>query len=522
MSMTEKLCALVAECQSAAASADSGCEEADAEVHVKSEICSDGEHDVDTSAEVHVKSEICSDGEHDADAELIEVECNAQLMSQPFVALRDVFQHGGRHDATSPVGDPINAGLPAQFLLPLEAHLEDEPEVDDLFPQVHEDHAHKVDRVGKKVTRKRAVSVVSPPPSIVHSDTSVEHPSVRKQHAKSETLPRPPPASVCEDDLPLSVLHGKLAEHRSTSSSGHVGQRKNISVVCEDDIPLSVLHGKWAEHRSTSSSGHVGQRKNVSVVCEDDIPLSVLRAKWASKMAAAKWSATVTRSHSIKRKITVTRGKHVTQSEKCTVSVTPEKCVTRSVKQKVTVTPAKCETRVASRILQSTLCHRSRVKSCCHCDLRVHRQQALNKHLHEVHNFHPCEYAYCDSYWASAGAAAQHRQIHKLPAYVCDVCNKLFEHRHAKAAHRKTLFAPQHHCEHCDKSFVWEQDLKEHVRVHSFKTYKCGFCTEHFHSLKYVAMHERKHRKLRVVCKTCGETFRFYQQIKRHCAKTGC
>ncbi len=258
MSMMEELCALVAECQSAAVSADSGCEEADAEVCVKSEICSDGEHDVDTSAEVHVKSEICSDGEHDADMELIEVECNAQLMLQPFVALRDVFQHGGRHDATSPVGDPINAGSPAQLLLPLEAHLEDEPEVDDLFPQVHEDCAHKVDRVGKKVTRKRAVSVVSPPPSIVRSDASVERPSVRKWRAKSETLSRPPPASVCDDDLPLSVLRGKWVEHRSTSSSGRVGQQKNISVICEDDIPLSVLCGKWV-HRSTSSSGRVGQ-----------------------------------------------------------------------------------------------------------------------------------------------------------------------------------------------------------------------------------------------------------------------
>ena len=184
--MTEELCALVAECQSAAASANSGSEEADAEVHVKSEICSDGEHDVDTSAEVRVKSEICSDGEHDADTELIEEECNAQLMSQPFVALRDVFQHGGRHNATSLV-----AGPPTQLLLPLEAHLEDEPEVDDLFPQVHEDRARKVDRVGKKVTRKRAVSVVSLPPSIVRSDASVERPSGRKQRAKSETLSRP-------------------------------------------------------------------------------------------------------------------------------------------------------------------------------------------------------------------------------------------------------------------------------------------------------------------------------------------
>ncbi len=151
-------------------------------------------------------------------------------MSQPFVALHDVFQHGGRHDATSPVGDPINAGPPEQLLLPLEAHLEDEPEVDDLFPQVHEDCGRKVECVCKKVTRKRAVCVVSQPPSIVHSDASVERPSVRKQHAKSETLPRPPlsaqtaPASVCDDDLPLFVLRGKWAEHSSTSSSGHVGQ----------------------------------------------------------------------------------------------------------------------------------------------------------------------------------------------------------------------------------------------------------------------------------------------------------
>ncbi len=76
------------------------------------------------------------------------------------------------------------------------------------------------------------------------------------------------------------------------------------------------------EHRSTSSSGRVGQRKNVSVVCEDDIPLSVLRAKWASEMATAKRSATVTHSRSMKRKVTVTRGKRVTQSEKRIVSVT--------------------------------------------------------------------------------------------------------------------------------------------------------------------------------------------------------
>ena len=142
--------------------------------------------------------------------------------------------------------------------------------------------------------------------------------------------------------------------------------------------------------------------------CEDDIPLSVLCDKWASKTAGEKWSASVKCLRSVKRKVTVTRGKRVTQSVKRTVTVTPEKCVTRSVKWKVSVTPEKHVTRVASRILQSTLHCRSRVKSCRHCDVHVHGQQALNKHLREVHNFHPCGYAYCDSYWASAGAAAQH------------------------------------------------------------------------------------------------------------------
>ncbi len=106
--------------------------------------------------------------------------------------------------------------------------------------------------------------------------------------------------------------------------------------------------------------------------------------------------------------MSVTPGKHVTRSVKRTVSVTPEKRVTQSVKWKVSVTPEKHVTCVASRILQSTLCRRSHVKSCRHCDLCVHAQQVLNKHLHEVHNFYPCGYAYCDSYWASAGAAAQH------------------------------------------------------------------------------------------------------------------
>ncbi len=368
MSMTEELCALVAESQSAAASADSGSEEADAEVRVKSEICSD------------------------ADTKLIEVECNAQLMSQPFVVLRDVL----KRDVSSPVGEPVNAGLHEQLLLPLEAHLEDKPEVDDLFPQFHEDRVRKV----KRVTQKRPVSVVSLAPSIVRSDASVDHPSLRKRCGKSETLPRPQasaqsaPASVCDDDLPLLVLHAKWAKQSSTSSSGRVLAWKNVSVVSD----------KGAE----GSKQGMKRKTSMRDTCEDDIPLSVLRDKWASEMAGEKRSASVKRSRSVKRKVTVTRGKCVTQSVKRTVTVTPEKRVTWSVKRKVSVTPEKCVTHVASRILQSTLRRRSRVKSCCHCDVYVHGQQALNKHMREVHNFHPCGYAYCDSYWASAGAAAQH------------------------------------------------------------------------------------------------------------------
>ncbi len=191
MSMMEELCALVVESKSATASADSGSEEADAEVRVKSEICSD--------------------------AELIEVECNAQLMSQPFVVLRDVL----KHDVLSPVGEPVHPEPHKQLLLPLEAHLEDEPEVDDLFPQVHEDRAREV----KCVTRKRPVSVVAPAPSSVRSDVSVDRPSLRKRHGKRETLPCPQAsaqsasASVCDDDLPLLVLHGKWVKQSSTSVS---------------------------------------------------------------------------------------------------------------------------------------------------------------------------------------------------------------------------------------------------------------------------------------------------------------
>ena len=268
MSMTEELCALVAESKSATASADSGSEEADAEVRVKSEICSD--------------------------VELIEVECNAQLMSQPFVVLRDVL----KHDVSSPVGEPVHPEPHKQLLLPLEAHLEDEPEVDDLFPQVHEDRASEV----KRVTRKRPVSVVAPAPSSVRSDVSVDRLSVRKRCGKSATLPRPQAsaqsasASVCDDDLPLSVLRDKWAKRSGTS--------------------VSVVSDKGAE----GSKQGMKRKTSMRDTCEDDIPLSVLRDKWASETAGEKQSASVKRSRSVKCKVTVMRGKRVTQSVKRTVT----------------------------------------------------------------------------------------------------------------------------------------------------------------------------------------------------------
>ncbi len=253
--MMEELCALVAESKSATASVDSGSEEADAEVRVKSEVCSD--------------------------AELIEVECNAQLMSQLVIVLCDVLKR-----ESSPVHEPVHPESQEQLLLPLEAHLDDEPEVDDLFPQVHEERAREV----KCVTRKRPVSVVTPAPSSVRSDVSVDRPSLRKRRGKSVTLPRPQAsaqsasASVCNDDLPLSVLHEKWAKRSGTS--------------------VSVVPEKGAE----GSKQGTKRKTSMHDTCEDDIPLSVLRDKWAGE----KRSASVKHSCSVKCMVTVTHGKRVT------------------------------------------------------------------------------------------------------------------------------------------------------------------------------------------------------------------
>ncbi len=209
MSMKEELCALVSEYQSAAASADSG-----SDLHE--------EHDASTSAE------------------LIEMECNAQLLSQPFVVLHDVFVH----DDTSAAGDVGDPGPKEELLLPLEAHLEDEPHVDDLFPQVHEDCVEHSGREvtpehpGVRVRQKRSVSVVSPPPHSSGASVEVCRPSLQKRHDKSEPLPCPPsrtqkaPASVCEedeDDVPLSVLHAKWATETTAA-------KRSANVKCSSSV----------------------------------------------------------------------------------------------------------------------------------------------------------------------------------------------------------------------------------------------------------------------------------------------
>ncbi|CAC5403078.1 KRAB [Mytilus coruscus] len=172
-------------------------------------------------------------------------------------------------------------------------------------------------------------------------------------------------------------------------------------------------------------------------------------------------------------------------------------------------------------------------------NLRIHQNR-----MHKNSKKHACDH--CSQTFVSMVKLNQHRMIHfdepadsdellvdiKSEQYICNICNKKFQHKGWLENHKKLHEPALLLCNICDRFFKNISDLKQHEvedhvthrnipelseGKHNEQSYKCDICNKEFIRKPLLDAHLLQHKRQKPFgCNFCPGAFQFANELRMH------
>ena len=123
----------------------------------------------------------------------------------------------------------------------------------------------------------------------------------------------------------------------------------------------------------------------------------------------------------------------------------------------------------------------------------------LNKHIKEDHGDKGFHCRYCGMNFQSFSGRYKHIMKHTGYKYKCATCSEVFRYpyelRCHERVHTKLGLFPCKEDEQCGKEFMTKKALQQHKQVHSLDKFQCDVCNKEFNTKGYLQQHFHVHNK---------------------------
>ncbi|XP_063836960.1 zinc finger protein draculin-like isoform X8 [Ostrinia nubilalis] len=158
---------------------------------------------------------------------------------------------------------------------------------------------------------------------------------------------------------------------------------------------------------------------------------------------------------------------------------------------------------------------------CVLCETKFEQFELLNRHINKHYTKFICDQ--CGAGFASEARLRRHVESHKVGAYPCEECGKVFGKITTKQVHIQTvhLNAKKNKCMYCEELFKNYYQKQQHLLdAHGIKMriFKCSLCPKIFSRSGSLRCHERyNHIKAQVfACELCEYQSHDKGTLRRH------
>ncbi|KAL1023386.1 hypothetical protein UPYG_G00040180 [Umbra pygmaea] len=157
---------------------------------------------------------------------------------------------------------------------------------------------------------------------------------------------------------------------------------------------------------------------------------------------------------------------------------------------------------------------------CNDCDSKFAEDEALKRHILQVHSDKPYKCDRCQAAFRYKGNLASHKTVHTgEKPYRCNICGAQFNRPANLKTHTRIHSGEKpYKCETCGARFVQVAHLRAHVLIHTGeKPYPCEICGTRFRHLQTLKSHLRIHTGEKPYhCEKCNLHFRHKSQLRLH------
>ncbi|XP_030647133.1 BCL6A transcription repressor a [Chanos chanos] len=157
---------------------------------------------------------------------------------------------------------------------------------------------------------------------------------------------------------------------------------------------------------------------------------------------------------------------------------------------------------------------------CNECDSKFAEEEALKRHMLQVHSDKPYKCDRCQAAFRYKGNLASHKTVHTgEKPYRCNICGAQFNRPANLKTHTRIHSGEKpYKCETCGARFVQVAHLRAHVLIHTGeKPYPCEICGTRFRHLQTLKSHLRIHTGEKPYhCEKCNLHFRHKSQLRLH------
>lgn len=157
---------------------------------------------------------------------------------------------------------------------------------------------------------------------------------------------------------------------------------------------------------------------------------------------------------------------------------------------------------------------------CNECDSKYAEEEALKRHMLQVHSDKPYKCDRCQAAFRYKGNLASHKTVHTgEKPYRCNICGAQFNRPANLKTHTRIHSGEKpYKCETCGARFVQVAHLRAHVLIHTGeKPYPCEICGTRFRHLQTLKSHLRIHTGEKPYhCEKCNLHFRHKSQLRLH------
>ncbi|KAM6962623.1 BCL6A transcription repressor a [Aplochiton taeniatus] len=157
---------------------------------------------------------------------------------------------------------------------------------------------------------------------------------------------------------------------------------------------------------------------------------------------------------------------------------------------------------------------------CNECDSKFAEDEALKRHVLQVHSDKPYKCDRCQAAFRYKGNLASHKTVHTgEKPYRCNICGAQFNRPANLKTHTRIHSGEKpYKCETCGARFVQVAHLRAHVLIHTGeKPYPCEICGTRFRHLQTLKSHLRIHTGEKPYhCEKCNLHFRHKSQLRLH------